>query len=107
MDMNMLPQVFGPPQYGSPDPQTSSAKLATLEAGHTLVGAKGSAAISEDYGADTPAAAGPSNEEIDATDAAKELAAEHGIDLSVIKGSGKNGRIIEYDVQDAIDASSD
>lgn len=36
---------------------------------------------------------------VDATDGAVKLAAEHGIDLSTIKGSGKDGRITQPDVE--------
>lgn len=40
--------------------------------------------------------------EILASDAAKKLAKEHGIDLATIKGSGKGGNITKADVQAAI-----
>jgi len=40
--------------------------------------------------------------EIDATDAARELAEEHGIDLETIEGSGKDGRIVKGDVEATI-----
>ena len=40
--------------------------------------------------------------EFDATDTARELAAEAGIDLAGIKGTGKEGRILKSDVQKAI-----
>lgn len=36
---------------------------------------------------------------VDATDAAEELADEHGIDLSEIEGSGKGGRILKGDIE--------
>jgi large subunit ribosomal protein L21 len=42
--------------------------------------------------------------EIDATDSARELAAEAGIDLSTIDGTGKEGRILKSDIQKAIKA---
>jgi pyruvate/2-oxoglutarate dehydrogenase complex dihydrolipoamide acyltransferase (E2) component len=41
-----------------------------------------------------------SDEEINATDAAKREAAERGIDLSKVKGTGADGRIVIWDVTD-------
>jgi len=38
----------------------------------------------------------------DITDAARELAEEHGIDLATIEGSGKEGRILKSDIDKAI-----
>lgn len=43
----------------------------------------------------------------DATDEAESLAAEHGIDLSQLNGSGPNGRIYKRDVQDILDARAE
>lgn len=40
-----------------------------------------------------------SSDSADATDGARELAAERGIDLSEVKGSGKDGRITQADVE--------
>ncbi len=40
--------------------------------------------------------------EFDITDAARELAAEAGLDLSTVEGTGKEGRILKSDVQKAI-----
>jgi pyruvate/2-oxoglutarate dehydrogenase complex dihydrolipoamide acyltransferase (E2) component len=42
--------------------------------------------------------------EPDATDAARKLAEEHGLDLAALKGSGANGRITVPDVQAAVEA---
>lgn len=42
-----------------------------------------------------------------ASPAARKLIAEHGLDASSIKGSGKGGRITKGDVKDAIDAGGD
>ncbi len=46
----------------------------------------------------------PEAGELDITDAARELAEEHGIDLASVEGSGKDGRILKTDVQKAIKA---
>lgn len=55
-DMEMTPQVVGPPAYGSPDPATSAGRLLPLQ-DHPLtadrlgdVGGAERAAIAEDYG---------------------------------------------------------
>lgn len=41
-------------------------------------------------------------EEISATGAAAELAAELGVDLSTVTGTGKNGNITKADVEKAV-----
>jgi pyruvate/2-oxoglutarate dehydrogenase complex dihydrolipoamide acyltransferase (E2) component len=40
---------------------------------------------------------------VDATDEARELALEHGIDLAALEGSGQDGRVLVGDVEDAVD----
>ncbi len=45
--------------------------------------------------------------EVDVTDAARELAEEHGIDLAGLEGTGKEGRILKGDVEGAIRARQD
>jgi pyruvate/2-oxoglutarate dehydrogenase complex dihydrolipoamide acyltransferase (E2) component len=119
--MEMVAQVVGPPAYGSPDPVTSAGKLvpltqhplnaAALPEGHP-------AAIDESYGEGygrTLVAGVPQrtdlerhlvgdrtvegNQEIDATDSARELANEHGVDLNEVEGSGKDGRVTQDDVK--------
>lgn len=47
----------------------------------------------------------PAPDDIDITDAAAELAAEHSLDLSDTIGSGEGGRILKSDVERLIDAS--
>lgn len=116
--MELIPKTFGPPQYGSPDPATAASRLMTLEDGHPLMGLPPDhpAAISEDYAVeyeegqpfpDATAQAGLHSGaiqgDVDATDGAKELAEEKGIDLSTVKGSGDGGRISKSDVQKAVD----
>ncbi len=41
---------------------------------------------------------------VDATDAAQALAAEKGVDLAQVKGTGKGGRIVESDVEAAAES---
>lgn len=41
--------------------------------------------------------------EVDISEAARELAHEHGVDVTQIDGSGKGGRIIQPDVKEVID----
>lgn len=40
--------------------------------------------------------------DMDATNAALDLAEEHDLDISNIEGTGKNGRVVKQDVQDEI-----
>jgi pyruvate/2-oxoglutarate dehydrogenase complex dihydrolipoamide acyltransferase (E2) component len=100
--MEMIPKTFGPPQFGSPDPATAASRLMTLEDGHPLEGlpADHPAAISEDYGVQLQDAGA----EIEATDAAKELAEEHGVNLAAVEGTGEDGKITKGDVQKVVDA---
>ncbi|MFB6240290.1 MAG: 50S ribosomal protein L21 [Gemmatimonadota bacterium] len=46
-------------------------------------------------------------EDVDITDAARELADEHGIDITTLDGTGKDGRILKADVQEAVKAQED
>ncbi|MCS6828661.1 MAG: E3 binding domain-containing protein, partial [Caldilinea sp.] len=46
----------------------------------------------------------PPPQEVRATPLAKRMAREHGVDLSALRGSGPGGRIVEQDVQAAIEA---
>ena len=48
-----------------------------------------------------PAAPAPSGERVVASPLAKRIAADKGIDLSTLKGSGPNGRIVKADVEGA------
>ena len=43
---------------------------------------------------------------INATDGAKEMAEEYGVDLTTVKGTGKDGRILLIDVRAVIDGDS-
>lgn len=42
--------------------------------------------------------------EVDITDAARDLAAEHGIDVSTVEGTGKDGRVLKGDIQKIVKA---
>lgn len=50
------------------------------------------------------ATAAPADTGIDATDAAIELAAEAGIDITTLEGTGEDGRILKSDVEHAVEA---
>lgn len=101
--MEMESKVFGPPQYGSPDPASAASRLMTLEDGHPLAGLEeGTAAISEDYGR-----AYGDTSEIDATDDARELAEKEGVNLAAVEGTGKDGRITKGDVEKVVSASDE
>lgn len=43
-------------------------------------------------------------EPVDATDAARELAVEEGVDLVDIGGTGSDGRVLKSDVEAAVEA---
>lgn len=118
--MDMEPKAFGPPQYGSPNPESAAGRLTTLEDGHPFDGLGDSeVGISDDYavgldgmhgtsdagGADADVDNDDDSDEINATDGAKELAQEKNIDLNKVQGTGENGRIQKPDVQDYIDAT--
>lgn len=60
-----------------------------------------SSAEEPEAAAETPE---PEAAEIDVTPAAEKLAEEEGIDLAALEGTGKDGRILKSDVQDAIKA---
>lgn len=101
--MELKPKVFGPPQYGSPDPASAASRLMTLDDGHPLAGLEsGTAAISEDYGAQYGNVG-----EIDATDDAKELAEKENVNLAGVEGTGKDGRITKGDVEKVVAANDE
>jgi pyruvate/2-oxoglutarate dehydrogenase complex dihydrolipoamide acyltransferase (E2) component len=50
---------------------------------------------------------GSAGDEVNASDAAKRLAEEHEIDLSTIEGTGKDGRIIDTDVESVVEEQDD
>lgn len=119
--MEMKAVVVGPPAYGSPDPVTSAGKLVPLDQ-HPLNAAAlpegHPAAISPDYGEgyNYTVTGGrvdrtdlerhlvgnqtvEGNAEVDATEAARDLANEHGVDLNEVEGTGADGRITKDDVE--------
>jgi pyruvate/2-oxoglutarate dehydrogenase complex dihydrolipoamide acyltransferase (E2) component len=85
---------------------------ALLEPGEAMpasmqpTGAAMTASSSSTAASVVPATAGPAGDRILATPIARRLAAENGIDLGALAGSGPGGRIVEADVRAAIDAES-
>lgn len=128
--MEMTAAVVGPPAYGSPDPATSAGKLVPIDQ-HPLNPAAlpedHPARISDDYGqgAVTSLVAGQpvrsdlerhlagdrtveGNQEVDATDSARELANSEGVDLNEVEGTGADGRVTKGDVENYLaDRSQD
>lgn len=107
--MELTPKTFGPPQYGSPDPTTSAGRLVTLEDGHPLdpglLPEGHPAAISDDYGVQVESeASGLDDSEVDATESARELAQQEGVNLREVQGTGTDGRVTKGDVEDYLDA---
>lgn len=122
--MEMKSAIVGPPSYGSPDPVTSAGKLLPLDQ-HPLNAAAlpegHPAAIDEDYGKgyETTLVAGrpertdlerhlvgdrtnEGNDEVDATESARDLANSEGVDLNDVEGSGEDGRVTKPDVENYI-----
>lgn len=132
--MEMQPVVMGPPPFGSPDPTTSAGRLLPIDdhplsAKHLPEGHP--SAISEDYGQDVAGVTHPATatshplmpdasdyeidaaggretreaqSEVDATESARELAAENGVDLREVEGTGADGRVTKGDVEDHLSA---
>lgn len=131
--MEMKATVVGPPGYGSPDPISSLGVLVPLEQHPLRADALPEghpARVDESYGegygnvmtmpgeAQMPIGATDLENdlnghqenrlnEIDATDSAKELADEAGVDLGDVEGTGKDGRVTKGDVEAYVAANAD
>ena len=86
---------------GEGDTVLSNELIATLEAGATASAAPAAAAAPA---ASAPAASAADDEDPIAAPAARQLAAENGINLASVKGTGKDGRITKEDLVAAIEA---
>lgn len=80
-----------------PPPEAKAAK--GLAAAEAKVEEPEAAEVGAPEAAEPEAAA-----EVEITDAAREVAEEHGIDIAAIEGTGKDGRILKGDVEKAIKA---
>lgn len=124
--VEMKASVMGPPGYGSPDPVTNAGRLVPLESHPLRADALPEghpARVSEGYAEgytdvytmpgepQTPlgatdleiaAAGGQGQSDVDATDAAVELADSEGIDLADVEGTGRDGKVTKGDVEDYI-----
>ncbi|MBV1813373.1 2-oxoglutarate dehydrogenase complex dihydrolipoyllysine-residue succinyltransferase [Pseudomonas viridiflava] len=86
---------------GEGDTVLSNELIATLDAGATASAAPAAAAAPA---ASAPAASAADDEDPIAAPAARQLAAENGINLASVKGTGKDGRITKEDLVAAIEA---
>ncbi|MCF9019165.1 MULTISPECIES: 2-oxoglutarate dehydrogenase complex dihydrolipoyllysine-residue succinyltransferase [Pseudomonas syringae group] len=87
---------------GEGDTVLSNELIATLDAGATASAAPAAAAAAP--AASAPAASAADDEDPIAAPAARQLAAENGINLASVKGTGKDGRITKEDLVAAIEA---
>lgn len=103
----------GNPLEGLPDRLTDEQREACREAG--LVAQKqvefhSAGVLSERFGLSDeivqaltqPEDLFSDGDEVQATDAAEELAAEHDVDLADVEATGKNGKVLKSDVEDAL-----
>ncbi|WP_122501438.1 2-oxoglutarate dehydrogenase complex dihydrolipoyllysine-residue succinyltransferase [Pseudomonas viridiflava] len=88
---------------GEGDTVLSNELIATLDAGATASAAPAAAAAAAPA-ASAPAASAADDEDPIAAPAARQLAAENGINLASVKGTGKDGRITKEDLVAAIEA---
>ena len=99
---------FGTGESVKPDAEKAEkpkkAKAAKAEKAETKKAKAAKAEKAEAKKPEVEAKAEPESVEIDVTPAAAELAEEEGIDLTALEGTGKDGRILKSDVQDAIKA---
>jgi large subunit ribosomal protein L21 len=91
----------------APGPAKAKAKKALAKDAATKKAPAPKAEASVEAGvapskAKAPAAEPAAPVEIEATDTARTLAEEHGIDLATLEGTGKEGRILKSDVEKAI-----
>ncbi|MEE4069112.1 2-oxoglutarate dehydrogenase complex dihydrolipoyllysine-residue succinyltransferase [Pseudomonas viridiflava] len=90
---------------GEGDTVLSNELIATLDAGATASAAPAApAAAAAAPAASAPAASAAYDEDPIAAPAARQLAAENGINLASVKGTGKDGRITKEDLVAAIEA---
>lgn len=90
--------------------ERASRRLIRREAGDTFLGTETMLEHFGDRLERVRGASGPEPdvpESVNATDAAVELAAEHGIDMADVEGTGEDGRILKSDVEAAVEAAGD
>lgn len=86
---------------GGAAPKAAAAPAAPSAAASTATPAPAPTSAPQAAATATPAPAAPSGEKVRSSPLARRLAAERGVDLSAIAGSGPNGRVVKRDLDAA------
>ena len=102
-------QPAAPPaakETGSETPKSPAAKENVREAPEPTASPKDQPAVSEPTPSRNEREAPPENGKVRASPMARHIAAEHGLNLSDISGSGPQGRVVRADVEAALEGES-